>query len=68
MNKIKYLLIVLTILSSCGKEKEEQQITETQVSSSNGNEVILSADQVKAIKLKSGKIEKLCPFRILIEA
>ena len=58
MNKIKYLLIVLAILSSCGKEKEEQQITETQVSSSNGNEVILSADQVKAIKLKSGKIEK----------
>lgn len=58
MNKLKYIIIILVFLSSCSKEKKEVQIAEEQIGSSNGNEVVLSFDQVKAIKLKSGKIER----------
>jgi len=58
MNKLKYIIIILVFLSSCSTEKKQVQIVEEQTSSSNVNEVVLSSDQVKAIKLKSGKIER----------
>ena len=53
MNKLKYIITLFVFLSSCSGEQKEQQITDAQVSSSNENEVILSTDQVNAIKLKS---------------
>ena len=58
MNKLNYIITLFVFLSSCSGEQKEQQITDAQVSSSNENEVILSTDQVNAIKLKSGKIER----------
>ena len=57
MNNLKYIIIILAFVS-CAGEKQEEQIAERQTNSSNGNEVVLSSEQVKAIKLRSGKIEK----------
>lgn len=58
MNKLTYIIVALALLPSCSGDKAENQATEEPVISIAENKVTLSADQVKAIKLTSGKIEQ----------
>lgn len=59
MNKLKYIIVILVFISSCSGEKDSNQFVEAPTTNiASAKNVILSADQINAIKLKSGKIEE----------
>jgi cobalt-zinc-cadmium efflux system membrane fusion protein len=57
MNKLKYIPAILFLIISCSGEKPKEQIADVPTISSNANVVVLTSEQISAIKLKSGKIE-----------
>ena len=58
MNKILYIIAILLLSTSCGDEKEKLQSSIAPPAPMQDHTVILSEEQVNAIKIKSGKIEK----------
>jgi cobalt-zinc-cadmium efflux system membrane fusion protein len=58
MNKILYIIAILLLSTSCGDEKEKLQSSIATAAPMQDQTVILSEEQVNAIKIKSGKIEK----------
>ncbi|MCK5209705.1 MAG: efflux RND transporter periplasmic adaptor subunit [Cyclobacteriaceae bacterium] len=58
MSTLKYIVFVLILTMACSSEKENGQIENETVTSPDGNSVVLTPDQVLAIKLKFGHIQK----------
>ena len=58
MSTLKYIVIVLILTVACSGEKENDQIENETITAKDGYSVILTPEQVSAIKLRSGHIEK----------
>ncbi len=58
MNNLRYIVFGLIFMMACSNEKEQSQ-TEVQTSTpKDGNTVVLTPEQVSAIKLRTGHIQK----------
>lgn len=58
MSKLRYIIFVSVLFMACSNEKEQDQIEVETTSSRSANYVDLTPDQVSAIKLRFGHIEK----------
>ncbi|MCK5705842.1 MAG: efflux RND transporter periplasmic adaptor subunit, partial [Cyclobacteriaceae bacterium] len=58
MNKLRYIIFVLILSMACSNEKEQDQTEVKATTSGSVNSVDLTPEQVSAIKLRLGHIEK----------
>ena len=58
MNALKYITLGLAVMVSCTNKQGEDQLVSDNITSQEKNSVVLSPEQISAIKLKSGHIEE----------
>ena len=58
MNALKYITLGLAVMVSCTNKQGEDQLVSDNITSQVKNSVVLSSEQISAIKLKSGHIEE----------
>ena len=58
MNTLKYIVFVLLLTMACSGEKDHNHIEDEAATSEDENSVVLTPEQISAIKLKLGHIEK----------
>lgn len=58
MNKLIYIITISFIMISCSEDNKGNQNAEAPVMHTADNTVVLSSEQIEAIKLKSGKIQE----------
>jgi cobalt-zinc-cadmium efflux system membrane fusion protein len=59
MKTLKYIGLIMVILTACSKEKNAGNINKTAVLENQDRIVSLTKEQISAIKIKTGHIEKL---------
>ncbi len=58
INRLTYILIISLFLLACSDNNKEKNLEKVEVTSSDNNLVILSSEQISALKIKYGHIEK----------